>query len=84
MNNQAKPLISIVTHSYNANELEETMPPVLNQTYANIEYIFIDGGSKDDAVDIIKKCAGRLVYWTHELDKGIYDVMDKGRYQGLD
>lgn len=79
MNNQNKPLITVVTVCYNAvNELEKTMLSVLNQTYDNIEYIIIDGGSKDGTVDIIKKYADRLAYWVSEPDKGIYDAMNKG------
>lgn len=77
MNNT--PLITVVTVCYNAvNELEKTMLSVLNQTYDNIEYIVIDGGSKDGTVDIIKKYADRLAYWVSEPDKGIYDAMNKG------
>lgn len=79
MNNQTKPLISVVTVCYNAvNELEETMLSVLNQTYDNIEYIVIDGGSKDGTVDVIKKYADKIAYWVSEPDKGIYDAMNKG------
>lgn len=79
MDNQNKPLITVVTVCYNAvNELEETMLSVLNQTYDNIEYIVIDGGSTDGTVDIIKKYADRLAYWVSEPDKGIYDAMNKG------
>ena len=79
MDNQNKPLITVVTVCYNAvNELEKTMLSVLNQTYDNIEYIVIDGGSKDGTVDIIKKYADRLAYWVSEPDKGIYDAMNKG------
>lgn len=77
MNNA--PLITVVTVCYNAvNELEKTMLSVLNQTYDNIEYIVIDGGSKDGTVDIIEKYANRLAYWVSEPDKGIYDAMNKG------
>lgn len=71
--------ISVVTVCYNAvDTLEETMLSVLNQTYPNIEYIVIDGGSTDGTVDIIKKYADRLAYWISEPDKGIYDAMNKG------
>mgnify|MGYP000055100130 FL=1 len=73
------PIISVITVCYNAAaSLEETMLSVLNQTYDKVEYIVIDGGSKDGTLDIIKKYANRLAYWTSEPDKGIYDAMNKG------
>ena len=68
------PIISVITVCYNAAaSLEETMLSVLNQTYDKVEYIVIDGGSKDGTLDIIKKYANRLAYWTSEPDKGIYE-----------
>lgn len=71
--------ISVVTVCYNAvKDLERTMLSVLNQTYDNVEYIVIDGGSTDGTVEIIKKYADRLAYWVSEPDKGIYDAMNKG------
>lgn len=71
--------ITVVTVCYNAvDTLEKTMLSVLNQTYPNVEYIVIDGGSTDGTVDIIKKYADRLAYWVSEPDKGIYDAMNKG------
>jgi glycosyltransferase involved in cell wall biosynthesis len=76
MNN---PLISIITVVYNgASTLEQTILSVINQTYENIEYIIIDGGSTDGTVDIIKKYEKHLAYWVSEPDKGIYDAMNKG------
>lgn len=77
--------ISVITVSYNAEStIEETMLSVLNQTYPNIEYILIDGGSTDGTVDIIKKYVEnpkyckRIGYWVSEPDNGIYDAMNKG------
>jgi len=74
-----KPLISIITVTYNAQEhLEQTMQSVFAQTYPNIEYIIIDGGSKDRTIDIIKKQEAKLSLWISEKDEGIYDAMNKG------
>lgn len=73
------PKISIITVVYNGGQfLEETMQSVINQTYDNIEYIIIDGGSTDGTLDIIKKHEDRIDYWVSEPDKGIYDAMNKG------
>jgi glycosyltransferase involved in cell wall biosynthesis len=72
-------LISIVTVVYNEKDyLEETIQSVLNQSYKNVEYIIIDGGSNDGTVDIIKKYEDRINYWISESDGGIYDAMNKG------
>ena len=74
-----KPLISIITVVYNGEKyLEETIQSVINQTYDNVEYIIIDGGSTDGTLDIIKKYEDRIDYWVSERDKGIYDAMNKG------
>ena len=71
--------ISVVTVCYNAADtIERTMLSVLNQTYHDIEYIIIDGGSTDGTVDIIRKYADKIAYWASEPDKGIYDAMNKG------
>jgi len=71
--------ISVVTVCFNAvKDIERTMLSVLNQTYPNIEYIVIDGGSTDGTMDIIRKYADRLAYWVSEPDRGIYDAMNKG------
>ena len=73
------PKISIITVSYNAADtIEQTISSVVNQTYENIEYIIIDGGSTDGTVDIIRKYEDRIAYWVSEPDKGIYDAMNKG------
>lgn len=73
------PKVSIVTVCMNARkEIEVTILSVLNQLYANIEYIVIDGGSTDGTKDIIHKYQDRIAYFISELDKGIYDAMNKG------
>lgn len=71
--------ISIVTISYNCiNVVEETILSVIRQTYTNIEYIIIDGASKDGTVDVIRRYADKINYFVSEPDKGIYDAMNKG------
>lgn len=73
------PLISVITVVYNSvSTIEETIMSVINQTYSNIEYIVIDGGSTDGTVDIIRKYHEHISYWVSEPDKGIYDAMNKG------
>ena len=73
-----KPLITIVTVVFNGEQyLEETIYSVVNQTYDNIEYIIIDGGSTDSTIDIISKYDHAIDYWVSEKDKGIYDAMNK-------
>jgi glycosyltransferase involved in cell wall biosynthesis len=80
MDNQ--PLVSIITIVYNGEKhIEQTINSVLAQTYAHIEYIIIDGGSKDNTVSIIKKYEDRLAYWISEPDKGISDAFNKGLRQ---
>lgn len=74
-----KPLISIITVVFNGEKyLEETIQSVINQTYDNVEYIIIDGGSTDGTLDIIKKYKDQIDYWVSEPDGGIYDAMNKG------
>ena len=73
------PLISIITVVYNGEKyLKETIQSVINQTYDNVEYIIIDGGSTDGTLDIIKKYEEKIDYWLSEKDSGIYDAMNKG------
>lgn len=74
--------ISIVTASYNScATIEDTIKSVLSQTYHDIEYIVVDGASKDGTMDIVRKYEpmfnGRMK-WVSEKDKGIYDAMNKG------
>lgn len=71
--------VSIITVSLNsANTIEECIISVVNQSYKNIEYIIIDGGSTDGTLDIIKKYANKMSFWISKKDYGIYDAMNKG------
>lgn len=75
-------IISIITATYNsAKTLERTFQSVLNQTFKEIEYWVIDGGSTDGTLDIVRKYEpifGERMHWISERDKGIYDAMNKG------
>lgn len=74
-----EPTISIVTVVYNCEEsIELTLTSVLRQTYSNIEYIVIDGGSKDKTVEIIKSYQEELAVFVSEPDDGLYHAMNKG------
>ncbi len=75
----ANPKLSVVTIVYNnVKDIERTMLSVLNQTYAHIEYIVIDGKSTDGTLGIIEKYKERLTVLVSEKDAGIYDAMNKG------
>jgi glycosyltransferase involved in cell wall biosynthesis len=76
---KSAPLVTIVTPSFNqANYLEETINSIFKQTYPNIEYIVMDGGSSDGSLEIIKKHASRLAHWVSEKDRGQTDAINKG------
>lgn len=71
--------ISIITVSYNsAKTIETTFASMLNQTYDNIEYIVIDGGSTDNTLNIIEKYKKIINLFVSEKDNGLYDAMNKG------
>ncbi|MFM1931243.1 MAG: hypothetical protein RL226_546, partial [Bacteroidota bacterium] len=71
--------VSIITITYNsASTVEDTIQSVLSQDYPNIEYIIVDGASKDNTLQIVEKYASRIQTVISEPDKGIYDAMNKG------
>lgn len=73
------PLISIITVVYNGDKyLQQTINSVYNQTYKNIEYIIVDGGSTDKTLSIIEHNNDKISKWISEPDKGLYDAMNKG------
>lgn len=73
------PLVTVITVVYNGGKyLKEAIKSVLYQTYPNVEYIIIDGGSTDGTLDIIREYEERIDYWVSEKDNGIYEAMNKG------
>lgn len=74
--------ISIITATYNSSRtLTDTLESVLRQSYTDIDYVIVDGGSKDNTLDIIRQYEPRFggrMRWISEPDKGIYDAMNKG------
>jgi len=71
--------VSIITVCYNsANTILDTINSVNEQTYLDIEHIFVDGQSKDSTLEIIKKFSNRNPTFISESDSGIYDAMNKG------
>lgn len=70
--------ISVVTVTYNCqNVIEETIRSVIEQTYSDLEYIVVDGASKDNTLNIIKKYSSHIHKIISEPDKGIFDAMNK-------
>jgi len=73
------PLVSVITVVFNnETHLDRAMQSVFSQTYPNIEYILIDGGSTDGTVDVIRRHSDRLSYWHSRKDKGISDAFNSG------
>ncbi len=73
------PRISLVIPSYNQGTfIEATLRSVLDQEYPDLELLVIDGGSTDDSVEIIRRCADRIAYWVSEPDDGQTYALIKG------
>lgn len=71
--------VSIITATYNsANTIIDTLNSLEQQTYHDIEYIIIDGASKDNTLDVIDRHCSRVTTVISEPDKGIYDALNKG------
>jgi glycosyltransferase involved in cell wall biosynthesis len=71
--------LSVITIVYNnVRDIERTIRSVINQTYANIEYVIVDGLSNDGTLQVIEKYKDRVTKIVSEKDEGIYDAMNKG------
>lgn len=74
--------VSIITATYNsARTVRDTIESVLRQSYENIEYLIVDGASKDNTLEIIRELEPQFegrIHYISEPDKGIYDAMNKG------
>lgn len=71
--------VSIITVSFNSDKtIADTIQSVLSQDYPDIEYIIVDGLSKDNTIKIVKSFGDRISKFVSENDKGLYDAMNKG------
>jgi len=71
--------VTVITATFNAGKtLVHLINSIINQSDTNYELILIDGGSKDNTVDIIKQYSSYIFYWISEPDNGIYDAWNKG------
>ena len=79
MHNRPTPKFSIITVTYNAEAtLEDTILSVISQTYHHVEYIIVDGASRDRTLAIAERYRDRITLLVSEPDKGLYDAMNKG------
>jgi glycosyltransferase involved in cell wall biosynthesis len=73
------PKITIITVVYNGKALiERTIKSVISQTYLNIEYLILDGGSTDGTLELAESLGKNIALISSGKDKGIYDAMNKG------
>ena len=79
MHNHLTPKFSVITVAYNAEAvLEDTIQSVISQTYRHVEYIIVDGASKDKTLSITDRYKNHIAQVVSEPDKGLYDAMNKG------
>ena len=79
MRNHPTPKFSVITVCYNAEAtIEDTIQSVISQTYHHVEYIIVDGASKDRTMDIVNRYREHIAIVVSERDKGLYDAMNKG------
>jgi glycosyltransferase involved in cell wall biosynthesis len=76
---RAWPTLTVVTPSYNQGRfIEETIRSVLLQGYPALEYVIIDGGSRDQTIDVVRRYARFIDHWVSEKDSGQADALNKG------
>jgi glycosyltransferase involved in cell wall biosynthesis len=74
-----RPLVSIITIVFNDEKhIRQTIDSVLQQSYTPVEYIIIDGGSRDGTVAIIREYEQDIDFWQSETDAGVSDAFNKG------
>ena len=74
-----KPRITIITVCYNSEKyIEQAILSVINQTYDNLEYIIVDGGSQDSTMSIVNRYRDKISVIISEKDNGISDAFNKG------
>lgn len=74
-----KPLLTIITVNLDDKSgLSRTVESIKNQNFQDFEFIIIDGGSKDESLEVIKENETLINYWVSEKDSGIYNAMNKG------
>jgi glycosyltransferase involved in cell wall biosynthesis len=81
MHNHQTPRFSVITITYNAEKtLEDTIQSVITQNYHHIEYIIVDGASKDGTMKIVERYRDKISVVVSEPDSGLYDAMNKGMH----
>lgn len=73
------PKFTVITINYNnRDQLRHTIASVVGQSFPDIEYIVIDGGSTDGSIEVIKEYEDKITFWLSEPDNGVYHAMNKG------